>query len=73
MELESKMSMVQSMDCFHADEFCPYGKKNCLFSHGPDDQGSDSVGILFSFWAISWGMGQNFEIFWRFLEKCKIF
>ena len=32
------MSMAQSMDCFHADEFCPYGKKNCLFSHGPDDQ-----------------------------------
>ena len=45
----------KSMDCFHADEFCPYGKKNCLFSHGPDDQGSDSVGILFSLWAISWG------------------
>ena len=21
----------KSMDCFHADEFCPYGKKNCLF------------------------------------------
>ena len=28
----------KSVDCLNADNFCPYGEKNCIFSHGPGDQ-----------------------------------
>ena len=28
----------KTVDCLNADNFCPYGEKNCIFGHCPDDK-----------------------------------